>query len=289
MVKGKSNIQQRWEVVGENSNLKPRVDIPIPKIPDIDPLPEIPAKLPPAPEGDGDLGDLGGPPTAEIPPEIPPAGSDPAPEDTIPDVPDPALSEGSPSPDPYDPATDDTFNPDQARGNQNPDADSINTFKLTFAHLSGTIPRDKAIFYSGLAPNPTEIDSSLFTPTRLYSKDNGFTMWDGIFQQWSPKQGIKPADLTQLDKQIMSAAFARACSGDVRVVLNDAGVEDANTWTDYEWPELVANPDVTQIIRINSKTMLPDADPIWVQGDPITEWPYGTPVSQIRGQIRGSP
>lgn len=142
-------------------------------------------------------------------------------------------------------------------------------FKNTMDYIE-TLPNfktlmgpDRSLFYSGFNPNarPDDKYRSYYFEARELAAGTSKTCWDGVFLEFKTRTDDELRNLgftvkeLQLDLKIASAAFARLSSGDVRVIIPDEGVRRRNTWTDFEWPELLTNGKVTRIIRVRPDTL----------------------------------
>lgn len=85
---------------------------------------------------------------------------------------------------------------------------------------------------------------------------------------------------------ITSAAFGKAGSGKVYLLMPAEGLKSATYFTTYEWPELIASGKVTQIIWVDPSK--PTADPstmtkvLWKTGDGAKKvFPLNTSVDEM--------
>lgn len=279
---------------GSRPLLVPRVEPPIirpPRIIEPDPIQPI---VPVDPIGSvdpilsGDPHDLSGPgDVSTVGDERPIASPDGTIDQTalfkyyqIPDV------EHGGSPFPYDGLKE--IPEDQAAGYTNPPTIFEGIFRNTVNYIKNLkdfeklMGPDRSLFYSGFNAKARPDDtyrSYLFEARDLASDPKRpLTCWDGVLAQFRPRTddelknlGLKVVEL-ELDLKISSAAFARQSSGDVRVILPDAGVPRRNTWTDFEWPELLTNEKVTRIIRVNPDTL--EEQVIWTADRHLAYYPF---------------
>lgn len=78
--------------------------------------------------------------------------------------------------------------------------------------------------------------------------------------------------------KITSAAFGRASYGIVKVFLPEEGVHSPTLFSEIEWPELVANGEVTEIEWVNPNNE-DETKTIWKTGD--GEVPFLLGISDI--------
>lgn len=81
--------------------------------------------------------------------------------------------------------------------------------------------------------------------------------------------------------KLLSAAFARASSGEARVFFPKEGLTSDTVFTSVEWPELVSNGQVTKVTWIDPEDET-SAEVIWQTGDGDGAFPLNTAPKNIR-------
>lgn len=149
------------------------------------------------------------------------------------------------------------------------------TFEEAVKYLSprggNPVGKDKSVFYSG--------GDDYFETSDTYAAQNSLIHFDGFFSKFEPEGfevGILDLDENETYLKIISAAFGRGSSGEVRVFLPPEGL--TSTFSKLEWRELVANGQVTKITWINeADTSMTKV--IWKDGDGAIPFPLNSPIS----------
>lgn len=248
-----------------------------------EPAPEpVPEPETPQPEG----------PPEPVDPIDPEPDTDPAPVEpaTLPEPgpkrppPSPGSDEDPSSPDAKKPKpnTPPTGSEEEPIGLPNPPDDLKGVFSQAVDGLTPEIvPADKAMFYSGAgADHPTA--ESYYDGGELYVDKNDLVDIRVTSQL--------PDAITQKNEEdeyfdVISAAFGKAASGKVYVMLPKEGLQSETIFTKLEWPELTASGKVTEIIWVDpSKSDEPPSSMttvIWKSDDGNAPFPLNKPISEM--------
>ncbi|KAG4443712.1 hypothetical protein IFR05_000801 [Cadophora sp. M221] len=159
---------------------------------------------------------------------------------------------------------------------------------LTWLTPGGGAPfgRDKSMFYSGSSD-----ENDIFDLHDTFAEDKKLTTQGASLKtmqkpNWTRDEvkasGFRAGYLDGTFIRFMSAAFARASTGKVYVMLPEEGMRSRNVWTEFEWPELVShnrNAGVTHIIWVS--TDMKTTKILWIPSDGAIPFPMKKPISEI--------